>query len=403
MCENSGGILSGIRVLDLTHVVAGPYASLYLAMFGAEVIKIENPGTDGGMLRHTGPFAGDISLRFCTLNHNKKSVVIDLSKNEGKELFLKMVAKSDIVLDNFRNGVMKRLGFDFEALRKINPKIVCGSITGFGSIGPYKDLPAYDFIAQAMSGIMWLNGSENDPPVKVGTSIADIIAGINLVVGVLAALHKAELTGKGCQVETCLTNALVSSLMMDQIACLNFGQLPSRIGNGYREWCPSGAYKAQDGYYVLGPGTDEMFQTLAIEILQMPELAEDPRFAYLPERIKRRSEVDKIISDWSSQRTVAEICDILYRSGIPATKVNNTLDTISDEHISGVHNMFPTYVQPNVGNVRVTDLPIRFPQMETTPITPAPKLGEQTDQVLRELLDMDDSAICALRERDVIG
>lgn len=188
--------LKGIRVLDLTHVVSGPFATLYLSMLGAEIIKIENPRTRGDVSRATGPFKGDVSLRFCSLNHNKHSVALDLSTPEGRDIFLRMAKTSHIVIENFRPGVMEKLGIGYDVLKRENPQIVYGSLSGFGKDGPYRDLPAYDVIAQALSGIMWINGWEGDPPIKVGTSIADVTAGLNLVIGVLAALREAERTGR---------------------------------------------------------------------------------------------------------------------------------------------------------------------------------------------------------------
>ena len=248
-------MLNGIRVLDLSHVVAGPYATMYMAMMGAEVIKIENPKVHGDVNRVTGPFKDGVSVRFCSLNHNKKSIAIDLSTQEGKTLFLKLVEKADVVIENFKPGVMERLGLGYRTLRAVNPKIVYGSISGFGTYGPYRDLPAYDVVAQSMSGIMWLSGTEGDPPVKVGTSIGDMIAGINLFGGVLAALRKAELTGQGDFVEVSLVDSLISSLQMDYINYLFDGQMPVREGNHYREWSPCGVYKARDGQLIITKNT----------------------------------------------------------------------------------------------------------------------------------------------------
>ena len=321
MLWNDTPLLQGVRVLDLTHVVSGPYATRYLAMLGAEVIKIENPKTDGDMARFTGPLVENCSVRFCSLNHNKRSIQLDLSRPDGKALFLQLVEKADVVVDNFKPGTTEKLGISFEQLRQVNPKIVCGSISGFGANGPYRDLPAYDTIAQAMSGIMLLNGEEGMPPLKIGTSMADTIAGLNLVIGVLAGLHKAEQTGCGCCVETDLVDGLVSASMMEYVNYLYTGVAPTRIGNDYREWCPAGTYRARDGYYVLAVGRDSEFIRLARDVLGRADLADNPDFATHSLRISNREPVNQAINDWAKDKTVELVCRLLQQANIPCAPV----------------------------------------------------------------------------------
>lgn len=396
------GVLNGVRVLDLTHVVSGPYATTYLAMFGAEVIKIENPRTGGDVNRVTGPFANDFSLRFCTLNHNKNSVVIDLGAPGGKDIFLKLVEKADVVMENFRPGVMDKLGVGYDVMQAVNPKIVYGSVSGFGSYGPYRDLPAYDVISQAMSGIMYLNGREGDPPMKVGTSIGDIIAGINLVIGVLAALRDAERTGRGRRVEVSLVDSLVSALIMDQVQFLHEGTLPTRVGNNYREWCPYGGYQASDGYYVLGVGSDLVYKRFVTHVLGRPDMAENPDFATMTDRVNHRKELDQVIQAWSMERTVNQVCKELMQWDIPCARVNNMQDTVFDPHIAGARDMFPSYEQRGIGEVRVTNIPIRFHDTQDIPLTSAPEFGEQTSDVLHRILNMSSAEVAALAQQGVI-
>lgn len=395
-------LLQGVRVLDLTHVVSGPYATRYLALLGAEVIKIENPKTGGDMARFTGPLVEDCSVRFCSLNHNKRSVRLDLSLPEGREMFLRLVEKADVVVDNFKPGTTEKLGISYEDLRQVNPKIVCGSISGFGANGPYRDLPAYDAIAQAMSGVMLLNGEENMPPVKIGTSMGDVIAGLNLVIGVLAALHKANQTGYGCQVETDLVDGLVSALMMEYVRCLFDGTAPTRIGNHYREWCPFGAYKAKDGHYVLAVGRDADFRRLATDILQRPDMAEDPRFATHSSRIQNRELVNGAVDAWAKDKTVEEIIHILRQAGIPCGPVMDVPGVIADPHIRDHRNMFPSYDQPKAGNVTVTNIPLKVPDMQDIPLTPAPEMGQHTCEILQELLGLDEETLKGLEQAGVI-
>lgn len=402
MLWNDTPLLQGVRVLDLTHVVSGPYATRYLAMLGAEVIKIENPKTGGDMARLTGPLVENCSVRFCSLNHNKRSIRLDLSQPDGKALFLQLVEKADVVVDNFKPGTTEKLGISFEQLRQVNPKIVCGSISGFGANGPYRDLPAYDTIAQAMSGIMLLNGEEGMPPLKIGTSMADTIAGLNLVIGVLAGLHKAEQTGCGCCVETDLVDGLVSASMMEYVNYLYTGVAPTRIGNDYREWCPAGTYRAKDGYYVLAVGRDSEFIRLARDVLGRADLADNPDFATHSLRISNRESVNQAINDWAKDKTVELVCRLLQQANIPCAPVLDVPGVVADPHIHGHRNMFPSYDQPKAGKVTVTNIPLKTPDLQAVAITPAPEKGEHTHEVLQELLGIDEQTLLHLEQNGII-
>lgn len=395
---NHKGVLAGVRVLDLTDVVAGPTCTLYLAMLGAEIIKIENPRRGGDINRRTAPVENGCSLRFCTLNHNKKSIAVDLSTAEGKELCLRLVACSDIVVENFRHGVMDRLGLGFEELKKANPRVVYGSISGFGSTGPYCERPAYDVIAQAISGIAMMNGDEGAPPVKVGTSIGDVIAGMNLAIGVLAALREAERTGEAQRVEVALVDAMISALLMDHVKYLYNEELPVRTGNRYREWSPYGLYPAKDGYYALGVGSELFYKALVRDVLDCPELLEDERCASHNTRIHHRDLTEDRLNEWAAQRTVEEVCAALDAVGIPNAPVNTVREVSRDPHFAEARNMFPRYEQPEVGTVQVTNLPLRFPERGEVPLEAAPTLGADTPAVLKELLGMEDVELCQLRE-----
>lgn len=400
--NNESGLLHRIRVLDLSDVVAGPVATMYLAMLGAEVIKVENPKRNGDINRASNPIQNGCSVRFCTLNHNKKSIAIDLTSAEGKQLLLKLAAKSDIVVENFRNGVMERLGLGFSELKKANPRIVYGNISGFGSKGPYKDLPAYDAIAQAMSGITMMSGEEGGPPVKIGTSIGDVIAGMNLTIAVLAALREADRTGEAQRVEVSLVDSMIASLMMDNITYLYSGQLPMRTGNRYREWSPYGIYPAKNGYYALGIGTEKFYHILVRDILHHPELLENERCSSHNARIQNRELTETILNQWAGELTVQEVCDTLNAHGIPNAKVNTIADVVADPHFSEARNMFPTYQQPEIGELRVTNQPIRILSKEEVPFRPAPRLGQDAGEVLKELLDMSDEEITKLRDDGIL-
>lgn len=386
-------MLEGIRVLDLSHVVAGPYATMYMAMMGAEVIKIENPKVHGDVNRETGPFKNGVSVRFCTLNHNKKSIALDLSTEDGKAIFLELVKTADVVIENFKPGVMDKLGIGYEVIKARNPKIVYGSISGFGTYGPYCDLPAYDIVAQSMSGIMWLSGAEGEPPIKIGTSIGDMIAGINLFGGVLAALRRAEQTGQGDFVEVSLVDSLISALQMDYINYLFNGEVPAREGNHYREWSPCGVYRAKDGYYGIGVGSEEIFQRLVVSVLNRPDLAVDPRFSSHAERVKNRKEFDVYLNEWAEKRSVEEVFRTLRESRIPSAPVKTIADIVQDRHIAGARNMFPHYYQPDAGEIRIVNTPVRFHAAKEPGLGAAPELGENSREILRDILNLSETDI----------
>lgn len=399
---NHSPLLQGVRVLDLTHVVSGPYATRYLALLGAEVIKIENPKTGGDMSRFTGPLIEDCSVRFCSLNHNKRSVRLDLSRPEGREVFLRLVEKADVVVDNFRPGTTQKLAISFEDLRKVNPKIVCGSLSGFGANGPYRDLPAYDIIAQAMSGALLLNGEEGMPPVKIGTSMGDVIAGLNLAIGVLAGLNKANQTGYGCQVETDLVDSLVNAFMMEYVTYLHTAVAPTRIGNHYREWCPAGVYEAKDGSYVLAIGRDQDFQRLATDVLKQPELANDPRCTTHSSRVQNRELINEALDTWAKEKTVEEVCGMLQQANIPCAPVLSVPQVTQNPHIRDHRNMFPSYDQPKAGKVTITNIPLKTPDIQEVPLTPAPEMGQHTHEVLKELLGLNAQELLQLEKNGII-
>lgn len=400
--NNLAGPLAGIRVLELCHVVAGPYASMYLAMLGAEVIKIENPKTQGDLCRQSGPHVEQESLRFCALNHNKQSITLDLSQEEGKELFLRLVQKSDIVMDNFRPDVLNRLGIGYDAMKQANPKIIYGNISGFGTYGPYKDYPAFDMIAQALSGVMFLNGEAHMPPIKIGTSIADVLAGVHLVIGLLSALHRVKETGEGCFVETALVDSLVSALMMEHVNYFYNQTIPPRIGNDYREWCPAGVFESKDGWFVLASGHEKDFRALAQCIGQTEWLTDESLRSHAA-RVKQRDEINAVLNAWGRNRTTEEACQQLRQADIPCAPVYDLPDVVADSHIADTRNMFPQYMQPGIGLLTATNIPLRFHDMPPVPLSPAPKLGQDTASVLRELLSLSDSELERLQRNSVCG
>lgn len=373
------GPLAGLKVLDLTRVLSGPFATMWLATMGAEVIKVENPG-DTDVTRTYHPGINGKSAYFPTVNHNKKAITLNLKAPEGKELLRALVKDADVVIENFRPGVMDKLGLGYEELAKINPGIIYASISGYGTYGPYSQRPGYDVTAQAMSGLMFLTGFPDAPPTRVGSSFGDTTAGVNIVLAILAALYDRSQTGLGQKVETSLVDSLISLSTQDYIRYFAAGQVPSRMGNIYKTWTPYGTYQAKDGYYNLGVGTEKHFALFA-EVIEQPELAKDPRFIGHDARVAHRAELDAYINAWAADKTVKDIIARMVAKGVPCAPVNSIVELVEDEHIAGAREMFPTLQQEGIGELKVTNIPVRFSRSGLAPLKSAPEVGADNAEI----------------------
>ena len=397
--KNCTGPLKGLKVIDLTQVLSGPFSTMWLATMGAEVIKIENPKSPD-VTRNYAPFQNGVSAYFPTVNHNKKCITLNLKAPEGKELLKSLIKDADVLVENYRPGVMDRLGVGYEVLRTINPRLIYASISGYGTYGPYKDRPGYDVIAQGMSGLMHLTGQTDAPPTRVGSSIGDTVAGMNAVIAILAAVYSREQTGVGQMVETSLVDGLISLSTQDYIRYFVGGEVPCRMGNIYKSWAPYGTYQAADGYYNLGVGTDGHFRLFA-EAIGQPELADDTRFLTHPDRVANRAELDAIINAWASEKTAAQICDIMVEKGVPAAPVNTIVEVSQDPHIAGAREMFPTLEQDVLGAMQVTNIPVRFADSGLVPPKSASTLGGDNEEIFTAL-GKSPEEIKALKEQGVI-
>ena len=380
---SKNGPLKGLRVLDLTRVLSGPFATMWLASMGADVIKIENP-KDPDVTRSYGPFINEKSAYFLTINHNKRSLTLNLKAEEGKEVFRRLVKDADVVIENFRPGVMDKLGLGYSELCSINPGLIYVSISGYGTYGPYRDRPGYDTTAQAMSGIMYLTGQSDGEPTRVGSSIGDTVGVVSSLVALLAALYSKGKTGRGQMVEVSLVDSLISLSTQDYIRYFAAGEVPVRMGNIYKTWTPYGTYKAKDGYYNLGCGTDRHFQLFAAAI-GMPELSNTEDYCTHADRVAHRGQLDAIINNWAKDKTINEICELMVRSGVPCAPVNSIVELSMDEHIAGARNMFPKMNQPGVEDLRVTNIPVRFSETGLAELDAAPELGSDNDSILKSL------------------
>jgi formyl-CoA transferase len=400
MGVNLEGALQGIRVLDLTRVLAGPYCTMILSDMGAEVIKIEQP-VKGDDTRHLGPFINGESLYYMTNNRNKYGVTLNLKTPEGKEIFKKLVKKADMVVENYRPGTMEKLGLGYDVLKKINPCIIYGSISGFGHSGRYQQRPGYDIIAQAMSGIMSTTGWPESGPTRTGTPLGDVLSGLWLTIGLLGALQARQHTGKGQQVDIALIDAAVSA--MGNINMIYFGEnrIPKPIGNRYESMYPYDSFHCVDGDCVIGAGNNKLWK-LFCGIMGMPELLENVDFADTQGRIKNHEKVKVIIEKWTKTLSVEDVVDRCLNGGVPAGPIYNVDQVYKDPHIAKDRNMFIEQNHSRAGMITVTGSPLKFSDTPVQFRMPAPRLGQYNDEVYHSVLGISEETIETLKKKNVI-
>ena len=405
------GPLSHLRVLDLSRVLAGPWAGQIFGDLGAEVIKIERPET-GDDTRSWGPpyLQGadphaELSAYFLTANRNKQSLAIDIAHPDGQELVRKLVAESDVVLENFKVGGLKRYGLDYESLKRVNPKLIYCSITGFGQDGPYANRPGYDFLIQAMGGLMSITGRpDGEPgggPMKVGVALTDIMTGLYATVGVLAALSHRDRTGEGQYVDTALLDVQVACLANQALNYMTTGNAPARMGNAHPNIVPYQDFPTADGNMVLTVGNDQQFARLC-DVLGHPGWATDERFATNRARVANRKELIPKLRQATVMRPTLEWVQILEASGVPCGPVN-TLDEVFDDPQVLARGMKQSIPHPSLGEVPTVGNPIKFTLTPVTYRSAPPLLGEQSEQVLTSVLALSSEEIELLRKRGVVA
>jgi len=392
--------LEGVRVLELGQIIAGTYGSQVLSDLGAEVIKIETPEGDLGRIPSVAPYRG-LSGLFLTFNRNKQSIVINLKNTDGCKLFYDLVKVSDVVIDNFRPGVLERLAIDYPILSKINPRIIQCSVTGFGSSGEYKDYPALDLNIQAISGHMAITGEPGRPPVRVGVPLADISGGIYASKGILAALYEREHTGKGRRIEISMFDTMLHLLTYIGTMWLTNGEVPKPPGSAHDYSVPWQAFATSDGYVVVATRQENFWKKLCA-VLEHADLADDPLFADNATRVKNRKVVIPRLEEIFRTRTAADWLKRLRNAGVPAAPVNN-VDAAFAEPPVVEREMIVEYDHPQVGKVRLPGNPIKMDGMGETISNPAPMLGEHTDAILKSLLHLSAQEIAALRASGAVG
>lgn len=392
------GALHGIVVLDLTRVLAGPFCTMMLVDMGADVIKIEQPGT-GDDSRAFYPHQKGESAYFMNLNRNKRGITLNLKK--GRDVFLELVKKADVVVENYRPGTMEKLGLGYDALREVNPRIVYGAVSGFGHYGPYKDRPGYDIIGQAMGGMMSTTGWPDSPPTRSGTAISDVLGGLSVTVGILAALQCRERTGRGQKIDVSLVDSVVASLEIINQIYLTEGRIPTRQGNRYEASYPYDTFYAKDGMAVIGAGNDKLWSLLC-DIMERPELKADPRFQGNPLRVKHHKELRVIIEEWSTRHTCAEIVDTLLAAGVPAAPIYDIKQVVEDPHIAKAREMFTEVMHPVAGKTTLTGCHIKMSETNPSVRAPAPTLGQHNTEVLHDLLGYDAARMAELQAAGII-
>jgi formyl-CoA transferase/CoA:oxalate CoA-transferase len=393
--------LEGVKILDLSHALAGPFCSTMLADYGAQVIKIEPPGL-GDIARAWGsPLPGGETDYFVSLHRNKQGMVLDLKNPQGKETFLRLVEHCDVVLENYRVGALARLGLDYETARRRNPGIIYCSISGFGQDGPYRDRPALDLILQAESGMISVTGEADGHGARAGVSIADLTAGMNAAFGIMLALRAKEKSGIGQAIDVSMMEgqlALLGTMIGNYCAT---GEIPKPMGTAYKALLPYQTFRTKTRDLALAVGSEKLWKTFCPAI-GCPELAEDPRFRTNGERNRNRAALIERLQQAFLTRSYEEWETLLARNGIPVGAINNLAQVVDHAQVKARGSLIEIE-HPRAGKLRVVGVPVRLSQTPGAVRTPSPALGEHTAQVLRELLGLAPREIDALRTAGAFG
>ena len=391
--------LKGVRVLDLTRVLAGPYCAMLLGDMGAEVIKVEEPGK-GDDTRGWPPFAGGQSTYFMSVNRNKKSITLNLKAPEGRELLKKLAKKSDVLLENFRTGTMEKLGLGYATLAKVNPRLVYCAISGFGESGPESHRGGYDLIVQAESGVMDLTGFPGGPPVKVGNSIADLVAGMSGAHGVTLALLARARTRRGQKVEIAMLDVMASLLTYQAGMYLNAGRTPARRGNEHPSIVPYEVFRAADGYLALGVANNSLWERCCAA-LERPDLIKEPRYATEASRVENRATLVPLLNEILAARSGADWMKRFEAVGVPAGRIRTVPEVCESEHLRA-RGMLVALPHAEAGTVRMMGVPIRLHATPGQAKTAAPVLGADTDSVLTRVLRLGRADVKRLRKSGVL-
>lgn len=376
------GPLTGIKVVDLTRVLAGPFCTMTLADLGAEVLKIEKPGS-GDDSRAFGPHLNGESAYFMSINRGKKSLTLDLKSEQGREIFLKLIDQADIVVENFKPGVMKKLGLSYETLSQRNPKLIYCASSGFGQTGPYSSRPAYDLIIQGMGGLMSITGPGPGQPTKVGSSIADILAGMFSVIGILSALHHRNATGKGQMVDVAMLDCMVAILENAIARFTGSGVDPVPIGNRHPSIAPFTSVKTSDGYINIACGNDQLWNKLC-ELIERSDLANDSRYSSNQSRCEHMEDLLPELNAAMGEKTSQFWLEKLEAGHVPAGPINSISQVLSDPQVLA-RKMLVELMHPVVGLTKVPGTPVKLSETPAEVNVPAPVLGQHSSEILSAL------------------
>jgi crotonobetainyl-CoA:carnitine CoA-transferase CaiB-like acyl-CoA transferase len=394
------GALDGLRVLDLTRILAGPLCTMMLGDMGADVIKVEPPGTGDDTRTWGPPFAEKESAYFLGLNRNKRSITLNMAMKPGQDILAKLISQSDVLVENFKLGTLEKWGFGNEWLAAHAPRLVRCSITGYGSSGPKAALPGYDFILQAESGLMSICGEPDGEPMKYGVAIVDICTGLLACNSILAALQARHVSGKGQHVEVSLFESSLAMLANVASNHLVTGRDARRFGNGHPNIVPYTAYAVQDGMIAVAVGNDAQFARFAA-LLGKPGWASDVRYARNPDRVANRESLDGGITEILKTAPAQEWIEKLTAAGIPCGKINSVADALASPQ-AAAREMVRTVHHPTAGEVRLLGIPFRFSATPASIRRAPPTLGQHTEQVLRDILQLSDARIDELRAAKII-
>ena len=390
------GALSGLRVLDLSRIMSGPFATMTLADLGADVIKIEDHRAGDDTRAWAPPYQGDQAAYFLSVNRNKRSLAVDLKDPECRELVCELARTADVIVENFRPGTAARLGLGYEDVCAVNPGIVYASISGYGQTGPYREEPGYDAIAQALSGMMSVTGEPDGPPVRFGVAGADLTAGMWATIGILAALHERKRTGHGQWVDVSLLDGQIAWLTYISSGYFATGRVPVRYGSAHPTIVPYQAFPTADGHIMIAVGNDGLWRRFAPAV-GLGDLAEDPRYATNPDRVRNRDELLPLIEKALAARDAAEWSEVLAKAGVPAGRINTVDQALAHPQVVA-RGMVAETEHATAGTVRTVASPVKLsaspPQVRTAP----PRHGEHTDDILAAL-GVDAARIADLRTR----
>lgn len=397
--------LENLTVLDLTRVLAGPFCTMMLADMGANVIKIEVP-TGGDDTRTYPPFREKNlngqreSLYFANINRNKKGVTLNLKAPEGKAIFKELVKKADIVVENYRPGVMDKLGLGYDVLKEINPRLIYAAVSGFGCYGPYHLRPGYDILAQAMGGMMAITGPRGGEPTRAGSALGDMLGGLHVTIGILAAVNARTITGKGQRVDVSLMDSMIAATENTALKYLESGQIPPRMGNRYAAVSPYDAFKVKDGVIIIAAGNQKLYEKLCTEVLHRPDMITDPRFVDMPGRLENQDAIQEVIEDTLKDYTMEEATQLVLSKGIPAGPILNIKQILEDPHVKE-REMFVEMDHPTLGRITVNGCAIKLMDTKPSVRTPAPQLGQDNKAIYEGLLGMSEEEFAALHEKAV--